>query len=195
VRWALEHKRLTYKSHTINLLKGEHKEPAYLHINPAGVLPTLVVDGVPYSESLALLEWIEESYPQRPLLPQTPNERAFVRRLAQTIAVGIFPIQNLSVQKYVGDRGIDRLAFAKHWIEQGFATYETLLVQNSCAGTYSFGAHVTMADLCLVPQVYNALRFGVDMKKFPEISGIYNRCLKVQECDKAAPHNQPDAVK
>lgn len=195
VRWALYHKGLPFKSHTINLLNQEHKAPSFLKVNPAGAVPTLVVDGVPHAESLAILEWIEETYPQRPLLPISPDDRALVRRLAQTIAVGIFPIQNLKVQKYVGQFGMNQQAFALHWINEGFVTYEQLLNQSNCHGTYSFGGSVTLADLCLIPQVFNAIRFGLDMKRFPLIQGIYDRCLTLPACDKAAPQNQPDAVK
>src|SRR5688500_13749210 len=95
VRWALNHKGLAYMSHTVNLLTGEQRSPNYLKLNPAGTLPTLVVNGTAYADSVAILEWLEEKYPHQPLLPTSPDDRAVVRRLVQTVVSGIFPLQNM----------------------------------------------------------------------------------------------------
>jgi maleylacetoacetate isomerase/maleylpyruvate isomerase len=192
VRWALALKGVPYQSVPVNILKGEHRDPAYMALNPAGFLPCLEIDGEPYGESLALIEWIEETWPTPALLPQDPLSRLYVRQLALTIAAGTQPLQNPFALKYYKLDDQERTKAARHWIERGLGTYETLL-RKGRPGTYSFGGEVTVADLCLVPQVYNALRFQVDMSQFPLIEGIYERCLKTKECDAAAPHNQPGA--
>jgi maleylacetoacetate isomerase len=190
VRWALNIKGIAYKSTPVNLLKGEHKSPTYLAMNPSAFVPTLMVDGSPMAESASIMEWLDETIPTPALLPQDSNSRAHVRQLMNTIQAGTQPIQNLAVQKYVSDDPVEKQKFACHWITKGFEVYEELLRRGN-PGTYSFGAQITMADLCLIPQVYNANRFGVDMNLFPLIDGINKRCLATKECDDAVPENQP----
>lgn len=187
----MELKGLSYQSQTVNLLKKEHQAPDYLSKNPSGFVPCLMIDGEPYSESLAIIEWLDETYPTPALLPQDSKGRLTVRRLAQIIAVGVQPIQNLAVQQYVSSEPTERQAFARHWIERGFKTYESLVEKT--AGSFSFGSEVTLADLCLIPQVYNANRFSVDMTPFPKIDRIYNTAMETSACQKAQPENQPDA--
>lgn len=193
VRWALELKQISYKSTPVNLLKGEHREPAYLAKNPSGLVPTLKVQQSFYTESLAILEWLEEKYPQPySLLPLSPEDRVRVRELTYAIACGIQPIQNLKVLQYTSSDQKRRVAFARHWIEEGFRGLEVRMANT--AGSFSYGSQITMADLCLVPQVYNALRFNIDMSKYPTIFQVHSNCLKTKECERAAPQNQPGAI-
>ncbi len=195
VRWALHHKNIAYKAVAVNLLKNEQQQPAYLRINPSGTVPAIEHGGRVMSESVAILEWLEELQPTPALLPQNRDDRLLVRMLSLVVAAGIHPLQNLKILRAVSTEQREREAFAAHWIDQGLRTYEQLLQKHNCAGTYSFGGEVSMADLCLVPQVYNALRYQVNMQQYPLVHGIYQRCLQLPACDKAAPHNQPDAVK
>lgn len=192
VRWALAIKGLKYESTPVNLLQNEHRSSTYLGLNPSGAVPTLVIDGVPFSESMAIMEWLDEVFPNPPLLPRDPLSRLKVRELMDIIGAGTQPIQNLKVQQFVSADAMERQRFAHHWITAGLNAYEERL-KTGISGTYSFGGAITMADICLVPQVYNALRFAVNLNSFPLIRGIYERCLKDPRCDQAAPHNQPGA--
>lgn len=194
VRWGLAIKGLSYSSHPVNILAGEHTSADHLQRNPAGQLPALAVDGHFFSESLSILEWLEESYPAPPLLPKDALDRMYVRQLALTIACGTQPLQNPSILRYFVANEAERPQHARHFIEKGLATYEKILIQSGKYGTYSFGNAVTIADLCLVPQVYNALRFQVDTTCFPLIKKIYEACLLLPECEEAAPHRQPGAT-
>lgn len=193
LRWALNLKGLNYDQTPVNLLKDEHQTPEYLRMNPSGAVPTLKINGVPVSESLAIMEWLDEIKPTPPLLPRDPFSRLKVRELVDIIVVGTQPIQNLKVQRSVSSDPQERLRFAQHWIEAGLHAYEQRL-RSGISGTFSFGGSITMADICLIPQVYNALRFNVDIHRFPLVKGIYDRCLKDPHCDRAAPHNQPGAT-
>lgn len=192
VRWALEHKGVSYKTHSINLLKSEQTSSEYLKLNPTGCVPCLVVDGVPYGESVAIMEWLEEVFPTPSLLPRSPEERMKTRQLVGVIASGTQPLQNLSVQKYFSNDPNERKTYAQHWISKGLAVYENLVTET--AGTYSVGSQLSIADLCLIPQVYNANRFNVDMSKFPTISRINATCLQREDCIKANPDQQPDSL-
>jgi len=191
VRWALAIKGVAYESKPINLLKGEQRSPAYLKLNPSGTVPCLVVDGIPYGESLAMLEWIEEKFPQRALLPQDPGSRMRVRQMCLAIVAGTQPLQNLSVQNFYSTDAVKKIAWAKHWNHLGMQAFANLIEAH--AGTFCFGSQLTLADLCLIPQFYNAIRFGVDVDQFPKLKKIYEHCLALPECDAAAPHNQPGA--
>lgn len=193
VRWALFHKEIDFKSTPVNLLKREHKDPGYLAKNPAGTVPCLLVNGRPLSESMAILEWLEETFPTRPLLPNDGFSRQRVRQLCQTIVSGIQPLQNLEVLTHVSEAGMDRAEFARFYIRKGLETYEKLVVKFGLAGTYSMGSQLTLADLCLIPQCYNARRFNIDPNEFPNISRIEAHCLKLDSCKKAIPEKQPGA--
>jgi len=192
VRWALAIKGVPYKHSPIDLLHDAHKSPDFMRLNPSGFVPALLIDGKCYGESMALLEWIEETWQHRPLLPNAPLARLHVRQLCQTIVSGIQPLQNLSAQHRHSDNKEAQKEWARHWIERGLQTYEQLLYEHH-PGTYSAGGDITMADLCLIPQVYNAQRFGVNLERLPLIHTIYQNCLKTSECQESAPHNQPGA--
>lgn len=192
VRWALALKNVKYDSVPVNILAGEQRSPAYVAKNPSGFLPTLEIDGKFYGESLALLEWIEETWPTPALLPKDPFERLRVRQLALTIVAGTQPLQNPSMLKHFVADEAARKPYAQHFIATGLKTYETLLA-SSKPGLYSFGDTVTMADLCLIPQVYNAGRFDVDLTATPRVQAIYEQCLKTPACEASHPSNQPGA--
>ncbi len=185
VRWALIYKKIPHKLIHLDLLKGEQRSEAYLSKNPAGLIPTLAVDGRYYAESLAILEWLEERYPRMPLLPTDPISRMLVRQLSLSIIAGTQPLQNLLVLNYLSSNEETRKETARHFISRGLRTYEQLI--EKCSATYSFGGELSFADLALVPQCYNALRYGVDLAEFPLIKGIYKRCLTMDSCLKTAP--------
>ncbi len=194
VRWALNIKNIPYQSHHIDLLKKEHLSQEYMKKNPSGLVPCLMTAYGPVSESIAILEWLEEIKPTPSLLPSDPYSRLLVRQLVQKIASGTQPVQNLSVQARVSSDPQERQNWAYYWIEKGLGSYEALLRNLSLNGTFSMGGEVTMADLCLIPQCYNAERFGVDLSLFPIINGIYRRTLKTKACSKAHPSNHPFSV-
>ncbi len=192
VRWALEHKALPYEMVYINLLKGEHKSPEYLKKNPSGLIPSIEIDGQIYGESLAILELLEELFPAAPLLPVDPLSRGRVRQISLMIVAGIHPLQNMSVGRTVSEDATLRLKFASHWIDSGLKKVETLLEKT--AGTFCIGSQLTFADLCLVPQCYNALRHGLKLESYPLVYRIYKHCLSLEACKAASPENQSDAV-
>lgn len=192
VRWALKHKGVPYSEVIVNLLTGEQSDPAFLAKNPGGYVPALDINGEVFGESLAILEWIEETYPANPLLPKAPRDRLRVRQMCHLIVSGIQPLQNLAVMRRVSNDPAEQIKWAHDSIKSGLVKLEQLVAPY--AGTYSFGGHVTLADLCLVPQVYNAARFQVDMTPFPTISRINKACLTLPACDAAAPHNQAGAT-
>ena len=194
VRWALALKHVPYESVPVNILKNEHQSPEYLKKNPAGFLPALKVGDRCFGESLALIEYIDETWPEPALWPKDPLARMHARQLALTIVAGTQPLQNPSLIKHFVPEEGARKPHVQHWIKRGLGVYESLLEQGPVKpGKFSCGEQVTGADLCLIPQVYNALRFDVDLAATPLVKGIYERCLETAECDVAAPHNQPGA--
>jgi maleylacetoacetate isomerase len=194
VRWGLAHKGVSYVSVPVNILAGEHAGAEHKARNPAGLLPALKVKGRFFGESLAILEWLEEAYPEPPLLPKDPLDRLYVRQLSLTIAAGTQPLQNPATLKHYAEGEAERSRNARHFITKGLDVYETLLRASGKAGSYSLGEQLTMADLCLIPQVYNALRYNVDMGPLPLCKRIYDACLRLPSCERAAPQNQPGAT-
>ncbi len=192
VRWSLHHKGIKFEDTPINLLHGEQNNPAYLDKNPGGYVPALEVDGNFFGESLAILEWLEEEYPEKPLLPKNSLDRMRVRQICQLIVSGIQPVQNLAVLRRFSSDPAEQAKWASEWIGAGLCKLESLL--KSTAKTYCVGDTLTLADLCLVPQIYNAQRFKVDISTLPVISRINETCLKLPACDAAAPHNQKGAT-
>lgn len=194
VKWALNLKGLPYTSKAVNLLENEQTSPAYLKLNPQGKVPTLLVDGRPLSGSLAILEWLDETWPVPSLLPSDPWGKALIREMAYVIAMDTQPIQNLSVLRRLSDREDKRREWAQEFIRKGLKGYEQLVIQNASKGPYSFGNHLTLADICVVPQCYNAKRFDIDLQvEFPRLSEIYNFCLKTKPCYDSSPDQQPEA--
>ena len=196
VRIALNLKGLAYDMVSIHLIKdgGKQFEPAYQAINPQMRVPALALpDGEVLTQSLAIIEYLDEVHPDPPFLPTDAVERAKVRAVAQAIACDIHPLNNTGPLKYIkrtlgkDQASID--AWYHHWILLGFAAVETWLRP----GPYAFGSRVTLADIFLVPQVANARRFNVPLDRFPKIAAVDSACLALPAFDKARPENQPDA--
>jgi maleylpyruvate isomerase len=198
VRIAVNLKGIKVEHASRHLRKGEHTAPDYVAINPQKLVPAFVLDdGQVLTQSLAILEFLEETHPSPPLLPMDPVERARVRSLALIPTADIHPIQNLRVMNYLREKYEQTeegtFAWSRHWIEVGFEAYEASVARNPHTGSFSHGNQPTMADLCLVPQVFNAQRFRVDMTRYPTIQRIFTTCMKHPAFDMAQPANQPDA--
>ncbi len=198
VRIALNLKGIVVEHASRHLRKGEQKSPDYVAINPQKLVPALVLDsGEVLTQSLAILEYLEEIHPQPPLLPKDPVGRARARALALIPTADIHPIQNLRVMGYLrekfGQTEESAFGWSRHWIETGFDAYEASIANDPRTGTFSHGDSPTMADLCLIPQVFNAARFKVDMKRYPTIQRIYDSCMRLPAFDAAQPAKQPDA--
>lgn len=196
VRIALNLKGLPYEHEAVHLTRegGWQFREDYRAINPQKRVPSLTLSsGEVLLQSLAIIDYLDEVFPEPPLLPADAIERAQVRAVAQIIACDIHPIDNLAVLNYLkGKLGQTQGAvddWYRHWIRQGFDAVEALIRP----GPYAFGAHVTVADLCLVPQVFNARRFKMDMARYPKIGAAEAACQKLAAFDKARPENQPDA--
>mmetsp|Transcript_126904 Transcript_126904/g.353371 ORF Transcript_126904/g.353371 Transcript_126904/m.353371 type:complete len:225 (-) Transcript_126904:46-720(-) len=194
VRIGLAHKGIKYVTHPVNLLKSEHEHPAFLKQNPLGLVPALLIDGQMLSQSLAILEYLEETRPHAPLLPGAKAERARVRQICQTICADIQPIQNLSVMNHaaaLAGRESAKKEWARHYISRGLGAVETALAES--AGRFCVGDGFSLADVCLAPQVYNALRFGIDLTKdYPRMTAVYAHVLQQKAVQEAHPHVQPD---
>src|SRR5689334_24412317 len=198
VRIALNYKGIKVEHASRHLRKGEQAAADYVAINPQKLVPALVLDsGEVLTQSMAILEYLEETHPQPPLLPADPVGRARVRSLALIPTADIHPIQNLRVMNYLRERygqtEEGTFAWSRHWIEVGFDAYEASIASDPHTGSYSHGNSPTMADLCLVPQVFNAQRFKVDMSRYPTIQRIHATCMKHPAFDTAQPAKQPDA--
>ncbi|MBB1270648.1 maleylacetoacetate isomerase [Shewanella sp. SR44-3] len=201
VRIALNLKGLSAEHISVHLVKngGEQHSPEYAELNPQHLVPTLIdsneIGEFSLSQSMAIIEYLDEKHPHIALLPANLEDKAIVRAMAQSIACEVHPLNNLRVLQYLVDEmGLDEAAKLKwyhHWIEQGFAAYELLLTRYS--GRYSFGDNVSLADLCLVPQVYNAKRFNVPLEAYPELMRVFNECEKLEAFKQAAPEAQSDA--
>ncbi len=196
VRIALNLKGLPYEMDFVHLTKdgGRQHSAEFNAINPAKLVPALRLDsGDVLTQSLAIIDYLDETHPQPPLLPVDPVQRAKVRAVALTIACDIHPIDNLRVLQYLKrtlkHEQSDIDAWYHHWIIQGFNAIEAAIAP----GPYCFGAQVTLADICLVPQVFNARRLNVPLEAFPKIVAVESACLKLAAFDKARPENQPDA--
>ena len=202
LRIALALKGLDYQAHYVNLPKDEQRGEGYLSVNPHGLVPTLVDGGHTLTQSLALLDYLEETHPEPPILPADPAGRAHVRALAQVIGCEIRPLNNLRVLKYLkGTLGLDQAAHDRwycHWVTEGLANYETSLqaleAQGLRGGRYSYGSDVTIADICLVPQIFNAYRFHCPLDGFPRTMAVFEACMALPAFDETQPKKQPDAV-
>ncbi|WP_355660534.1 maleylacetoacetate isomerase [Halomonas salifodinae] len=198
VRIALNLKGLAHDQAPVNLVKGEQRGEEYLARNPQGLVPALVTDdGVRLTQSLAICEYLDERYPDPALLPADAAGRARVRALAQAVACEIHPLNNLRVLKYLaGELGLDeaaKMTWYRHWIAEGFAALETQLSREAGSGDFCHGDTPGLADLCLVPQVFNAERFECDLAAYPRIRRIVANCRALDAFAQAAPEAQPDA--
>ncbi|MDT3669765.1 MAG: maleylacetoacetate isomerase [Aromatoleum sp.] len=199
VRIALNLKRLAYDAVPVHLVRGggEQRQADYLALNPAGLVPTLVDGSTKLSQSLAIIEYLDETHPEPALLPGTAADRARIRAIAQAIACDIHPINNLRVLQYLtrefGVSDEQKNAWYRHWIEVGLGAVEAMLAGDPRTGMFCHGATPTLADCCLVPQVFNARRFGCDLNAMPIILGITERCAGLDAFRRATPEQQPDA--
>ena len=199
VRIALHFKEVEFESISVHLVKngGEQHQESYVALNPTHLVPTLVddINGVVLNQSIAILDYIEALYPQQALYPAKPVDKAQVQALSLDIACEIHPVNNLRVQQYlVKELGVseeNKLNWSHHWMSTGFAAFEEKLQKT--AGIFCFADEISMADLCLVPQVYNAVRFGVDMAPYPTINRIVEHCNTLPAFIAALPENQADA--
>ncbi|ENX57786.1 MULTISPECIES: maleylacetoacetate isomerase [Acinetobacter] len=194
VRIALNLKALPYETEAVHLVKNEQQLASYRALNPSQLVPTLLDQDQAFTQSLSILEYLEERYPAKALLPKDLIERAKVRAFAQSIACDIHPINNLRVLKYLqNDLAISneqKTQWYRHWILEGFHSLEMQLQHSN--GQFCFGSQPTFADCCLIPQVYNAKRFKIDLSAFPKIESIYQHCLTLPAFLNATPEQQPD---
>jgi maleylacetoacetate isomerase/maleylpyruvate isomerase len=196
VRIALHHKQLAFEQRPVSLIKGEQRSDDYLALNPQGLVPALSDRGALLTQSLAICEYLDEEYPDTlRLLPHGPLDRARVRAMAQLVACDIHPLGNLRVLKYLqqelqqDDAG--KQAWVERWLHQGLAALEALV--QPWAGDYMYGDQVTLADVCLAPQLYNARRFNLDLEPYPVLRRIDEALADLPAFEAAHPSRQPDA--
>jgi len=198
VRIALELKGIPCEPVAVDLRPGAHRQADYLALNPQGLVPALEDGGAVFGQSLAIIEYLEEIHPQPPLLPRGALDRARVRSLALAIACDIHPLNNLRVLNHLrAPLGHDQAAvdaWYRHWIAEGFRALEAEAGRCSGDGRHLFGAGVTLADVCLVPQMFNARRFHCDLAPFPTLRAICAHLEGMPAFARAAPGAQPDAV-
>ncbi|KAA0040747.1 hypothetical protein IC582_024722 [Cucumis melo] len=195
VRIALNLKRLNYEYEAVNLLKGEQFSPEYEKLNPIGYVPTLVDGDVVVADSFAIIMYLEEKYPQNPLLPRDLGKRAINYQAANIVSSSIQPLQNLAVLKYIEEKSgpEEKLRWVLHHIEKGFTALEKLLKPH--AGKYATGDEISLADLFLAPQIHGAInRFNIDMSKFSLLSRLNEEYNGIAAFQDAAPAKQPDAT-
>ena len=199
VRIALNLKGLAYETVPVHLLKdgGQQLSDSYRSLNPTALVPTLVDGDLAVGQSMAILEYLEETHPAPALLPADAKGRARVRAIAQTIACDIHPLNNLRVLKYLKhEMGVGEEAkneWYRHWIALGLASLEAMLVRSALTGRFCCGDEPGMADACLVPQLFNARRMECDVSAFPTVLRIDAACAELDAFRKAAPSSQPDA--
>jgi maleylacetoacetate isomerase len=199
VRIALHLKGLAYAQEPVHLLNngGEQRTPEFRQLNPQALVPVLMDGERAIRQSLAIIEYLDESFPAMSLLPVMARDRARVRGLAQLVACDIHPLNNLRVLQYLErDLGIDqaaREAWARHWMTDGLEAFEAMVRDNPSTGEHCEGDAPSLADCCLIPQLYNARRLQLDLSAFPTLLRIERNCLALQTFQQAAPERQPDA--
>lgn len=197
VRIALNLKGFAYESAFVHLPKGEHRKPAYGSLNPQGLVPTLEDGGRLLTQSLAIIEYLDETHPNPPLLPRDPFARARARSLALFVACEMHPLNNLRtlthLKKELGQSEEQVNAWYRHWIAEGMAKLEAAMAKTPGTGKYSQGDAPGIADCTLVPQVFNAQRYKCDLAPFPTVMRVFDACMKLEAFDRAQPGKQPDA--
>ena len=197
VRIALNLKGLPYENAFVHLRRGEQRGAGFVGLNPQGLVPALEDGGHVLTQSLAIIEYLDETRPTPPLLPASPADRARVRALAQVVACDIHPIDNLRVLQYLQkELKADEAAVGRwfnHWIALGFTGLESMLARDKATGRFCHGDTPGLADICLVPQVFNSKRYSLDLAPYPTIRRIYEACMAHPAFDAAQPSKQPDA--
>lgn len=197
VRVALNLKKLSYETVAINLPKGDQFAAGYKTVNPQARVPTLVVGDDVLFQSMAIIEYLDEKYAAPPFLPKDTASRARVRGLANIIACDTHPLNNLAVLKYLkSELGVAKEAEARwycHWIALGFQAFEANLIASKATGRFCHGDRPGLADICLVPQVFNARRYSCDLAPYPTLMRVFENCMKHEAFDRAQPDKQPDA--
>jgi maleylacetoacetate isomerase len=197
LRIALAYKGLDYEPHYVSLPKMEHHATAYQALNPQQLLPLLIDGGRRYTQSMAIIEYLDEAYPEPPLMPHDIEGRSYVRTVSQIIGCEMHPLNNVRVLKHLKTQfGADDTAtktWYAHWITEGFRGLEDYFHETQRHGTYCLGDSVTMADICLVPQVFNAARFDCSVDNYPIIKGVFERCMDLGPFRDTQPNTQPDA--
>ncbi|MBV7379791.1 maleylacetoacetate isomerase [Maritimibacter dapengensis] len=195
VRIALNLKGVDYTSVPVDLVAGDQRSDAYAGVNPGLGVPALVLDdGTTLTQSMAILDWLEDTHPEPALLPTDPIERAHARAAALGIATDIHPVNNLRVVgrlKSMGHTQDEAIDWMNHWMTEGFAAFQTLIRPDT---PFCFGDTPGLADICLVPQLYNARRWGTDLAPFARLTEIEGRCLALPAFDAARPEAQADAT-
>ena len=196
VRIALNLKGLAYDSVYVHLRRNDQQQPAYRAVNPQALVPTLEDGEARLIQSLAIIEYLDETCPTPPLLPSRPTERARVRALADIVACDIHPINNLRVLRYLHGplgHGEDAIGtWYNHWIAEGFAALERLLAGDPRTGAFCHGDQPGLADIALVPQVVNSERYRLDLAPYPTLAAIYRRCMQLEAFAAAHPDRQAD---
>lgn len=198
VRIALNLKGVPYESVSMHLRQGDHKAPKFIALNPQGLIPALDDDGVVISQSLAIIEYLEEKFPEPPLLPKALADRAHVRSMALNVAADMHPLNNMRVLNFLrnplghDDKTVNETWYHT-WIAEGFRGLEEQAKRFSGDGRFMFGTSVTLADVYIVPQMYNALRFNCDLAAYPTLRGICRHLEALPPFIKAAPEVQPDS--
>ena len=200
VRIALELKALPYSSIPVHLVRGGGEQHAarFAALNPAELVPVLRDGGLTLTQSMAIIEDLDEVHPAPSLLPGSAAERARIRAISQVVACEIHPLNNLRVLQWLESRaGMDQQArsgWYAHWVNEGFRALECMLATSDSTGRFCHGDTPTLADCCLVPQIYNAERFAVSMEPYPTLSRIHGACLELPAFQRAAPETQPDSA-
>lgn len=196
VRIALNLKGLAYETAFIHLRRGDQRAADYLAVNPQGLVPALEIDGETLIQSMAIVEYLDETHPEPPFLPADAAGRARVRALAAVVACDIHPINNLRVLRYLSrPLGHDQAAIEtwyNHWIATGFEAFEQLLTADRRTGDFCDGERPGLADIALAPQVVNSQRYRLDLSPYPTLARIYENCMKLDAFAAAHPNNQPD---
>jgi maleylacetoacetate isomerase len=197
LRIALAYKQVPYEAQYISLPKMEHQAEDYRKLNPQGLVPLLIDEECTYLQSMSIIEYLDERYPEPPLLPKDLEGRAYVRAASQIIGCDIHPLNNVRVLKHVTAQfGADEAsvnAWYQHWIRQGFAALEEYIGREGRSGAFTHGDAVTMADVCLVPQIFNAERFSCPLDDYPKLRAIFANCMKLPAFRDTQPSTQPDA--
>ena len=198
LRIALAVKGIAYEPRFVSLPKMEHQAPEYLDKNPQGLVPALVDEaGRVFTQSMAMIEYLDEIHPEPPLMPKGAEEKWYVRAVSQIIGCEMHPLNNVRVLKYLKTYGLDDAkvngGWYPHWVNEGFKSLEGFLVGQKRSGTYCLGSQFTMADVCLIPQVFNAQRYNCDLAPYPTVMRVFEAGAALEAVKKVAPATQPDA--